>query len=122
VQLILDQTLRMIAQGLDDRLAAENVYMPARLRDGWEGYGQVESHVRQVYNGNVGWFGGVWGRARARPPGLSAVIQALRTWGLPNRVWNGYDPDIAPPLLACSSFSLRSLPDAPCPFGRLLVL
>lgn len=57
VQLIHDQTLRMIAQGMDGRQAAENVYLPADLRQGWEAYGQVESHVRQIYNGTVGWFG-----------------------------------------------------------------
>jgi len=58
VQLIRDQTLRMIAQGMNARQAAENIVMPAALRDGYEGYGQVESHVRQVYNGTLGWFGG----------------------------------------------------------------
>jgi alkyl sulfatase BDS1-like metallo-beta-lactamase superfamily hydrolase len=57
VQIIHDQTLRWIARGLDGREAAENVYIPAQLRDGWENYGQVESHVRQIYNGTVGWFG-----------------------------------------------------------------
>jgi alkyl sulfatase BDS1-like metallo-beta-lactamase superfamily hydrolase len=58
VQMIHDQTLHMIAQGMDSREAAENVYIPLQLREGWENYGQVESHVRQVYNGTVGWFGG----------------------------------------------------------------
>ena len=58
VQLIYDQTLRLMAQGKDAREAAENVYMPGKLRAGWEIYGQVESHVRQVYNGTIGWFGG----------------------------------------------------------------
>lgn len=38
----------MIARGMDG---------PAALRDGWEFYGQVESHVRQIYNGAVGRFG-----------------------------------------------------------------
>ena len=57
VQLIHDQTLRMIARGMDAREAAEAVQMPASLRDGYELYGQVESHVRQIYNGTVGWFG-----------------------------------------------------------------
>jgi alkyl sulfatase BDS1-like metallo-beta-lactamase superfamily hydrolase len=32
--------------------------MPGNLRGDWENYGQVESHVRQVYNGTMGWFGG----------------------------------------------------------------
>jgi alkyl sulfatase BDS1-like metallo-beta-lactamase superfamily hydrolase len=32
--------------------------MPRHLRGDWENYGQVESHVRQVYNGTLGWFGG----------------------------------------------------------------
>jgi alkyl sulfatase BDS1-like metallo-beta-lactamase superfamily hydrolase len=58
VQLIHDQTLRMIAHGLDARQAAEEVYMPRSQRGDWENYGQVESHVRQVYNGVIGWFGG----------------------------------------------------------------
>ena len=58
VQLIHDQTLRMISHGLDGRQAAEQVYMPSHLRGDWENYGQVESHVRQVYNGTLGWFGG----------------------------------------------------------------
>jgi alkyl sulfatase BDS1-like metallo-beta-lactamase superfamily hydrolase len=58
VQLIHDQTLRQIAHGLDARQAAEQVYMPRSLRGDWENYGQVESHVRQVYNGTIGWFGG----------------------------------------------------------------
>lgn len=57
VRLIRDQTLRMIARGMDGRAAAEAVVMPAALRDGWETYGQVESHVRQIFNGTVGWFG-----------------------------------------------------------------
>jgi alkyl sulfatase BDS1-like metallo-beta-lactamase superfamily hydrolase len=58
VQLIHDQALRQIAHGLDGRQAAEQVYMPAHQRGDWENYGQVESHVRQVYNGTMGWFGG----------------------------------------------------------------
>ena len=56
-QLIHDQTLRLIAHGMDGREAAEALYMPRHLREGREAYGQVESHVRQVYNGNMGWFG-----------------------------------------------------------------
>ena len=47
----------MIALGMDARRAAENVYMPVHLRKGWETYGQVESHVKQVYNGRLGWMG-----------------------------------------------------------------
>ena len=58
VQLIHDQTLRLIAHGLDGRQAAEQVYMPSHQRGDWENYGQVESHVKQVYNGTIGWFGG----------------------------------------------------------------
>jgi alkyl sulfatase BDS1-like metallo-beta-lactamase superfamily hydrolase len=58
VQLIHDQTLRQIAHGRDARQAAEQVYMPRHQRGDWETYGQVESHVRQVYNGTMGWFGG----------------------------------------------------------------
>jgi len=58
VQLIHDQTLRQIAHGRDARQAAEQVYVPRQLRGDWENSGQVESHVRQVYNGTIGWFGG----------------------------------------------------------------
>jgi alkyl sulfatase BDS1-like metallo-beta-lactamase superfamily hydrolase len=58
VQLIHDQTLRLIAHGMDAREAAEAIYMPRHLREGREAYGQVESHVRQIWNGTVGWFGG----------------------------------------------------------------
>jgi len=58
VQLIHDQTLRLIAHGMDAREATEALYMPRHLREGREAYGQVESHVRQVFNGTVGWFGG----------------------------------------------------------------
>jgi alkyl sulfatase BDS1-like metallo-beta-lactamase superfamily hydrolase len=58
VQLIHDQTLRLIASGLGPREAAETLYMPRHLREGREGYGQVESHVRQVYKGTLGWFDG----------------------------------------------------------------
>ncbi len=57
IQLIHDQTFRMISLGMDARRAAENIYMPSHLRDGWETYGQVESHAKQVYNGRLGWMG-----------------------------------------------------------------
>jgi len=57
VQLMHDQTLRQIAHGRNARQAAEQVYMPRHQRGDWENYGQVESHVRQVYNGTMGWFG-----------------------------------------------------------------
>ena len=57
IQLIHDQTLRMIAKGMDARKSAENVYMPTHLREGREMYGQLESHVKQIYNGRVGWMG-----------------------------------------------------------------
>jgi alkyl sulfatase BDS1-like metallo-beta-lactamase superfamily hydrolase len=58
VQLIHDQTLRLVASGMGPREAAETLYVPRHMREGREGYGQVESHVRQVYNGTVGWFDG----------------------------------------------------------------
>lgn len=57
IQLIHDQTLRMISKGMDARKSAENVYMPVSLREGKEMYGQLESHVKQIYNGRVGWMG-----------------------------------------------------------------
>ncbi len=58
VQLIYDQTLRLIASGKSPREVAESLFMPQQLREGREGYGQVESHARQVYNGYLGWFDG----------------------------------------------------------------
>ncbi len=58
VQLIHDQTLRLMARGMDAREAAEALYMPRHLREGREAYGQVESHVRQIWNGTSGWFDG----------------------------------------------------------------
>ena len=58
VQLIHDQALRQMASGNGPREAAESVYVPRNLREDREAYGQVESHVRQVYNGNLGWFDG----------------------------------------------------------------
>jgi len=42
---------------MDARQSAENVYMPMHLREHREMYGQLESHVKQVYNGRVGWMG-----------------------------------------------------------------
>jgi hypothetical protein len=45
----------MIVRGLDPREAAAAVYVPRHQREGWETYGQIESHVRQVWNGTVGW-------------------------------------------------------------------
>lgn len=56
-QQIRDQTIRLIAQGLDARQAAEAIAMSPSLRDGAELYGQVESHVRAVWGHERGWFG-----------------------------------------------------------------
>lgn len=56
-QQIHDQTIRLIAQGLDARQAAEAITMSPSLRDGAELYGLVESHVRAVWNHERGWFG-----------------------------------------------------------------
>jgi alkyl sulfatase BDS1-like metallo-beta-lactamase superfamily hydrolase len=57
MQLIHDQTYRAIAAGKDAQEAAEWVYVPASIRDDKETYGQIESHVKQVYNGRIGWMG-----------------------------------------------------------------
>ncbi len=54
---IWDQTIRLIAQGYDARQAAEAITMSPSLRGGAELYGQVESHVRAVWNNRRGWFG-----------------------------------------------------------------
>ena len=42
---------------MDARRCAENVYMPSHMRQGREVYGQMESHVKQVYNARIGWMG-----------------------------------------------------------------
>jgi alkyl sulfatase BDS1-like metallo-beta-lactamase superfamily hydrolase len=55
MQFIHDQTYRAISLGLDAQEAAEWVYMPNR--EGNETYGQVESHVKRVYNARLGWMG-----------------------------------------------------------------
>ncbi|ABZ77411.1 Alkyl sulfatase and related hydrolase-like protein [Shewanella halifaxensis HAW-EB4] len=57
MQLIHDQTIRAISLGKDAQGAAEFVYFPEAMRKDKETYGQVESHVKQVYNGTVGWNG-----------------------------------------------------------------
>lgn len=57
VQQMHDQTIRLAAQGLDARQAAEAITMSPSLRDGAELYGQVESHVRAIWNNQRGWFG-----------------------------------------------------------------
>lgn len=57
MQLIHDQTIRAIKLGNDAQGAAEFIYMPTNLRVDKETYGQVESHVKQVYNGVMGWNG-----------------------------------------------------------------
>lgn len=57
MQLIHDQTYRAIAMGKDAQDAAEWVYMPEDLRQGKEIYGQVESHVKRVYEARIGWLG-----------------------------------------------------------------
>jgi alkyl sulfatase BDS1-like metallo-beta-lactamase superfamily hydrolase len=57
MQLILDQTFRAMAQGMDAQEAAEWVYMPENLRKHQELYGQVESHVKRVYSARIGWMG-----------------------------------------------------------------
>lgn len=54
---IHDQTIRLIAHGLDARQAAEVITMSPSLRDSAELYGQVESHVRAIWNNQRGWFG-----------------------------------------------------------------
>lgn len=54
---IWDQTMRLISRGHDARQAAEAIAMSPGLRGGAELYGQVESHVRAVWNNRRGWFG-----------------------------------------------------------------
>jgi alkyl sulfatase BDS1-like metallo-beta-lactamase superfamily hydrolase len=104
VQLIHDQTLRLIAHGMGPREAAEVLYMPRHRREGREAYGQVESHVRQVWNGTVGWFDGdVYeinplslreeaGRTVEMMGGRDAVrkaaAEAAQTGGLANWRWS----------------------------------
>jgi alkyl sulfatase BDS1-like metallo-beta-lactamase superfamily hydrolase len=57
LQQMHDQTIRLAARGLDARQAAEAITMSPSLRDGAELYGQVESHVRAIWNNQRGWFG-----------------------------------------------------------------
>ena len=57
LQQMHDQTIRLVAHGLDARQAAEAITMSPSLRDGAELYGQVESHVRAIWNNQRGWFG-----------------------------------------------------------------
>ena len=57
MQIIHDQTFRAISLGMDAQDAAEMIYMPASIRLDKETYGQVESHVKQVYNARIGWMG-----------------------------------------------------------------
>jgi len=57
MQIIHDQTFRAISLGLDAQGAAEFIYLPDDIRRGKETYGQVESHVKQVYGARIGWLG-----------------------------------------------------------------
>ena len=57
IRQVRDQTVRLIAAGLDARQAAENIVMSPSLRAGAEVYGQIESHVRAVWGAERGWFG-----------------------------------------------------------------
>jgi len=57
MQIIHDQTFRAISLGLDAQSAAEFVYLPEASRKNKETYGQVESHVKQVYGARIGWMG-----------------------------------------------------------------
>ncbi|MEY2883321.1 MAG: hypothetical protein RL490_1045 [Pseudomonadota bacterium] len=103
IQQIHDQTLRLIAAGLDARQAAEALTMSPTLREGAELYGQAESHVRQVWNAQRGWFGsdvydinplsvrdeagrlitGMGGTETVR----SAAVQAATAGGIDNWRW-----------------------------------
>ncbi|KKL49124.1 hypothetical protein LCGC14_2318660, partial [marine sediment metagenome] len=57
MQIIHDQTFRAIALGMDAQGAAEMIYLPEAIRKNKETYGQVESHVKRVYNARIGWMG-----------------------------------------------------------------
>ena len=57
MQIIHDQTYRAISMGMDAQGAAEMIYMPEAVRKNKEIYGQVESHVKRVYNARIGWMG-----------------------------------------------------------------
>jgi alkyl sulfatase BDS1-like metallo-beta-lactamase superfamily hydrolase len=103
LQQIHDQTIRLIAQGLDARQAAEAITMSPSLRDGAELYGQVESHVRAVWNNQRGWFGSdvydlnpLSGRAEAvrvvaamggTPAVRQAAAKAVADGGIDNWRW-----------------------------------
>ncbi len=57
MQIIHDQTYRAISLGMDAQSAAEMIYLPEAIRRDKETYGQVESHVKRVYNARIGWMG-----------------------------------------------------------------
>ncbi len=57
MQIIHDQTFRAISLGMDAQGAAEMIYLPEAIRKDKEAYGQVESHVKRVYNARIGWMG-----------------------------------------------------------------
>ncbi len=57
MQIIHDQTLRLISKGYDARRVAENIYIPVSILQDRETFGQVESHIKQVYNAKIGWMG-----------------------------------------------------------------
>jgi len=57
MQIIHDQTFRLISLGLDAQGAAEMIYLPEAIRKDKEAYGQVESHVKRVYSARIGWMG-----------------------------------------------------------------
>ena len=92
VQLIHDQTLRLIAHGMDAREVAENLYMPRALREGREAYGQVESHARQVYNGTVA--------GSATTSTTSTRCRCTRKRAAPSPPWAGAPPRARRPSTA----------------------
>lgn len=106
IQLIHDQTLRMIAKGKDARQSAENVYMPRHIRENRETYGQLESHVKQVYNGHIGWMGNdVYD---INP--LAVKEEAMRTVGLmggPHKVRQAANEAVAKGGFANWSWALK---------------
>ena len=57
MQIIHDQTFRAIALGMDAQGAAEAMYLPEDVRKDKETYGQVGSHVKQIYGARIGWMG-----------------------------------------------------------------
>lgn len=61
IQYVLDQTIRYMNKGYTEDEVVQAVKVPAKFTSGrqsGEWYGEVESHIRGIYHGLLGWFDG----------------------------------------------------------------